>query len=447
MQRNLFQIVKAAKTLLDPRRHLFVSFTANQLELVLFVRSYFGWKEEASRSIAVEKKGEKYSLIGSYVSAAVESMKLPSQTRVSWVLPPDIVGILPRNSFDGNDVNLEKSLPFQREHVVVSTRSVGNAFKNQILWVHKDWLSEFCKISSAAGLQCVELFARAQLFTAAVPEIAGQGAILVENTQGTNFLHVFNAQKEIIRSTNLGKCSDDRLITLIGREKNSIGNPASRVYRTGLDQTEPAFQTDELHSIDVLVTSPEKLKVRELAFSIQQGVELEPGESEVIPIVMWVTSLVLSIVIALLAVLWLEIIDLKEQISDGRAAIRKDLKVFEEAKLLRKESLRSAKLVELRDGFEAEPQSFKALASVIGTIDAKSTLSYFSQKDHAVVFAGTGTGRLDFSSLQNPKYLIDFQPTPVSSIKEVTKVGYAYKARLERDLSTVEKFSERATKP
>ena len=416
-----------AKSLMQRERHVFASLTTTCLDVGLYELGFLGWRQAAFTSVSLDALGNDFEQLEAVFVNATAGWHLQPQTNVSWVLPPDIVGVVPNTNGLREGPELDHVFPFSRDQILVSKTLSGRDLGPSILWVHKDWVSVFQRISRSAGMQCCELFARAQLFTKSLPATSEHG-VLIDSVREESFLHIFRENRELVRSKSLGKIQTLSLDAAFERELASLGDNAANMYCAGSNlpqfQWEAGREAGESFS-ELPVKAPDEV-LRALASSLQQGIEIGPVDGGIVRTIAALSVLVASIVFAILFfVLW-QGYELKSEAAQGRVAVRKDLPAYEGAKTLRLEAVRFAKAVELKDQFTNQPESFRILADTLATLGPDATLMFFSQEGLNVRLAGrTDSVRANAVMVQSTTNFRNVQEIDYRDLREAPNATFA----------------------
>ena len=428
MRKMNFHTLAFIKGLMQRDRQVFVSLTASGLDVALYELGFLGWREAAFVSAPLDTLGDDLAQVQVGLQEAIEGWQLQPETGVSWVLPPDIVGVVQNKTAAVDGPELDQIFPFNREDILVSKALNGRDLCTSILWVHKDWVNVFQRISLKSGLRCCELFSRAQLFTKSLLPLANAHGVLIDEVRGEAFLHIFNGRHEVLRSKSLGADRTILLDAVITRELAGIEGNSVRMYTAGANQT--ALQFDKESSVGQSFSksppwTPSE-NLRTLALSLQQGIELDSTDAGVFKMVVKVSTIAVSLLLATLALVFWHNYELQIQIAQGRASVRKDLAVYEDAKALRLQAVRFAKVIELKDQFTNQPESFRILADVLGTLGPNASIHYFSQDGINVRLAGAvDPHRNKTISFQNSANFRDAQEIDPRSLKEAPKATFA----------------------
>ena len=378
-----------AKSLMQRDSHVFASLTTTCLDVGVYELGFLGWRQVAFSTVPIDNLGDNFDQLETALLSATAGWRIKSQTNVSWVLPPDIVGVVPNTKGLRDGPELDLIFPFSRDQILVSKSLNGRDLGPSILWVHKDWVAVLQRISHSAGLQCCELFARAQLFTRSFP-VVGVHGVLIDSVREESFLHIYRADRELVRSKSLGKVRTLTLDASFERELVSLGDNAASMYCAGSNL--PLFQWEAGRGasesfIELPVKAPDEV-LRALAYSLEQGVEIDSTYGGVVKTITSLSVLVVGLLLAILCFVSWHGYELKSTVKEGRASIRKDLSAYESAKTLRLEAVRFAKAIELKDKFTNQPESFKILADTLAALGPDATLMFFSQDGLNVRLAG-----------------------------------------------------------
>ena len=429
MRKMKFHTLAFVKSLMRRDRHVFVSMTATGLDVALYELGFWGWREAAFASAPLGASISDLAAVESGLLTAIGAWNLPPQTDVSWVLPPDILGVVQNVKAVGDGPGLDQVFPFNRDDILMSKALNGRDLCSSILWVHKDWADAFQRVSQNAGLRCCELFARAQLFKMSMPMSNNVHCVLVDHIRGESFLHIFNGNREIVRSKSLGADSVISLDAAFEREMAAIRDDNARMYCVGatpkISQREKKVAASK--PFTELPTKASSATLRDFALSLQQGVEIGSTDASVVKAIRLVSASAVSLVsIAFLLVIW-QNYELQTQIVQGRASVRKDLAVYESAKTLRSEAVRFAKVIELKDQFTHQPESFKILANVLGTLGPNASIHFFSQDETDVRLAGgVDPSGKTIISLKNTTNFRNAREIDPRSLKEAPKATFAW---------------------
>ena len=392
MRKMKFYTLEFVKNMMRRDQHVFVSTTTSGLDVALYKLGFMGWREAAFVNVPLDSLGDDLALVKLGLSNVLDGWHVPSQTSVSWVLPPDIVGVVHNKTEAKDSQELNQIFPFSRDDIYVSKAWNGRDLSTSILWAHKDWVSVFQRTSESLGLQCCELFTRAQLFSASIPHSPQAYGVLIDVVRGESFLHIFNENRATVRSKNLGSSHAVLQNSAFQRELALIGDAASsRMYCVGTHPQDLLWEvgqgTDQVFS--ELPTETPAHTLRNLALSLQRGIEVSSAsDRKAVKTIALLSAVTVGIVLAtLVAVLWLDS-ELKTQIAQNRLSVRKDLAVYEEAKALRLEAMRFAKGIELKNKFTSQSESFRVLADALGTLGPSATLQHFSQNGADVRLSG-----------------------------------------------------------
>lgn len=416
------------KSLMQHDRHVFVSMTASGLDIALYELGFLGWQEAAFVNVPLDTLGNDLTHVEAGLQKAIEGWHLQPKTNVSWVLPPDIVGVVHNRTASADGPELDQVFPFQRDDILVSKAWNGRDLCASILWVHKDWVGVFQRISLQVGLRCCELFARAQLFTTSLSLPANANGVLIDDVRGEAFLHIFNGGHGVLRSKSLGTDRTIFLDAVLARELAGIEGNSVRMYSAGADKTALQFEkvSSVSQSFSKLPPRAPSDTLRAFAFSLQQGIEVGSTENDVVKTVAKVSLLAASLLLAAVVLVFWHNYELQTQIGQGRTSVRKDLAIYEDAKALRVQAVRFAKVIELKDQFTNQPESFRILASVLGSLGPNASIHYFSQDGINVRLAGgIDPIRNKTISFQNSLNFRDVHDVDPRSIKEAPKATFA----------------------
>ena len=430
MRKMKFHTLAFIKNMMSRDQHVFVSMTSSGLDVALYKSGFLGWREAAFANVPLDSLGDDLALVKLGLSNVIDGWHIPSQTNVSWVLPPDIVGVVHNKTEARDGPELNQVFPFTRDDISVSKAWNGRDLSTSILWVHKDWVAVLQRISQTVGLQCCELFTRAQLFSAFMPQSSRAHGVLIDAVRGESFLHIFNGNRELIRSKNLGSGHAVLLNAALERELAAIGGSvASHMYCVGThpqDLLREAGQGTNQVFCELQTETPSRT-LRIVALSLQRGIEVgSANDAKAVKTIGLLSAVAVGIVLTtLVAVLWHDS-ELKTQIAQQRTNVRKDLVLYEEAKTLRLDAMRFAKAIELKNQFTNQPESFRVLADALGTLEPNATLHYFSQNGANVRLSGvTDAGKYKAVHFKDTVNFRDAHEIDPRSIKEAPNATFA----------------------
>lgn len=163
---------------------------------------------------------ESDALLGA-LRALVANWSLRPGTRACFVLPPQILGVMPAqaSALDPGEDPLAR-LPYPASEVASTAWSGGGGRIDAVLWIHRDWMREFESIAATLNLRLEEIYARGQLLSEAAPHPVC-GALVEAGEGGELFLHLYGASGRFpLRSALLEGTQPERrvLAELLGAQ-------------------------------------------------------------------------------------------------------------------------------------------------------------------------------------------------------------------------------------
>lgn len=376
------------------RHQLVLSLSPHSLCILHFYRGLLGWKR-AHEHVVPLPEGEGFtSQLQQQLADSVTRWKIPAGTRAHWVLAGDILGIVPPNT---QGAGAPPSLPFPASDTRTQVDGFGGAEGASLMWMHKDWVTEIERISSACRLALVELYARAQLFQRIAAKQPASLRAVVEADATDQYLHVYAANGTMLRTRVLeAHDGNEHLAQTLQVELAALGAPADAAPGHPVQLSTPRGYAAEPrtwagYQHHVLPAASHADLLEKLWRSDQGGIVVRHTHNDMVQ-ALKVLSLGLGAVgMAGLALMVWHDGRLVRQIEEGRERVRKDLPKVEAAKLLKARTLRMADAVQAVNTAREAPSALGPFSQLVAYFPPPpATLQYFSSDNGVVALAGQG---------------------------------------------------------
>ncbi len=376
------------------RHQLVLSLSPHSLCILHFYRGLLGWKRAHEMQVPLPEGDGFSSQLQQQLADCVTRWKIPPATHAHWVLAGDILGVVPPNTLGAG---APPSLPFPASDTRTQVDAFGGADGASLMWMHKDWVTEIERISSACRLDLVELYARAQLFQRMAAKQPASLRVVVETDASDQFLHVFAANGTLLRTRALeANDTHEHLAQTLQVELAALGAPADSAPGRPVQLStpkgyaaEPQTWADYQHH--VLPAASHSDLLEKLWRSDLGGIVVRHTHNDMVQALKVLSVGLGAVGLAGLALMIWHDGRLVRQIEEGRDRVRKDLPKVEAAKLLKARSLRMADAVQAVNTAREAPSALGPFSQLLAYFPPPpATLQYFSSDNGTVALVGQG---------------------------------------------------------
>ena len=388
-----------------PRRHyLLLSLTPQGLHVLHLRRGLGGWKRAHDERLVLSEHDNDLTATQTPLIQRLQDWQVPHGTCVLWVLAGDVMGVaLPPAGGAAGPV-----LPFLSSEVRTHADGYGDIPKGiqpqrPLLWMHKEWIAEIERFSSACGLQLVELFCRGQLFQPWVTQHPKALRLLIESDGSDHFLHIYAASGKLLRTRVL---DDERARDI---QNAHALNSLIKIEMLGLSLTPGAPDSQMQLMLPAGLADRDALNAQGtldvatlpgrspgdwlwgLWRSALEGIVVRPKHHELVRS-LTLGSIALGVVgLLVLAGLAWHNNHLEAQISSDRTVVRRQLPRVEIAQTQRAQALRMADVVQAGTQPSVQGDAFDTmLRGLAGFPPPPATLLYLQATSNLLAFVATG---------------------------------------------------------
>lgn len=371
------------------RHQLVLSLSPHSLCILHFYRGLLGWKRAHELQVPMPEGDGFSSQLQQQLADCVTRWKIPPATRAHWVLAGDILGIVPPST---QGAGAPPSLPFPASDTRTQVDAFGGADGASLMWMHKDWVTELERISSACRLDLVELYARAQLFQRLAARQPSSLRVVVETDTSDQFLHVYAANGTMLRTRVLdAHDANEHLAQTLQVELAALGAPGSPAQLTTPKGYAAEAQTWADYQHHVLPPTSHSDLLEKLWRSDLSGIIVRHTHDDMVQTLKWLSVGLGAAGLAGLALMVWHDGRLERQIEEGRDRVRKDLPKVEAAKLLKARTLRMADAVQAVATARENPSALGPYTQLVAYFPPPpATLLYFSADNGSVALVAKG---------------------------------------------------------
>ncbi|SDM30710.1 hypothetical protein SAMN05428957_104118 [Oryzisolibacter propanilivorax] len=373
------------------RQHqLVLSLTPECLHLLHLQRGPLGWRRRHDAQRALPAGDASLASVHEHLQQCVQQWRLPSGTRVHWVLSGDILGIAAPAQPGTPATAL---LPFAPSDVRTQPDLFARGAAGGVLWIHKDWLAEIERISEQCRLELVELYARGQLFQREAARAAGGLKVVIEELatpQPQTFLHMYSASGGLLRSRVLMSADQGEALPGVVSAELAALQPPADSPATLLMARQPQPDIAGLRW-QALQATGEGERLWQLWGSDSEGIAIRATHEELAGTLKALSlGLGLAGMLALGAVIWHDG-QLRQQIEEDSTAVRRDASRVAAARALKTLTLRMSDADQAARALQQDDGAMYGLAQITSRFPPPpATLLYVRSDTRSLAFAGTG---------------------------------------------------------
>ena len=223
-------------------RHWLVSLAPSSVDVCEARRGLGGWRIARRQRHPVDGDHDLVPQLERVMALQAKAWALAARVEATVVVAPDMLGSVlssePAGTETGSQTPFTAALPFAANDVSVSrptsvpgrdrpAAGASAARLQQAFWIHADWQMAIRQTLAAAGLDVVELHARAQVFAGAASAADRGGAGLVAILEADHsydgvYLHVFAPSGVVVRTTCIARQEPAAAGTVVAQELSAI---------------------------------------------------------------------------------------------------------------------------------------------------------------------------------------------------------------------------------
>lgn len=399
------------------RKHqLVLSLTPRRLHVLHMHRGLTGWRRRGEHSAPLPDGESFLSEVQAQLQQCVAQWRVPTGARIHWVLASDILGVM-APPLAGNP-QVAVVLPFAPSDVRTETDRFGSQEPPSMLWIHNDWVAEIERVSTACRLECVELYARAQMFQKAVAGLPGSLKAVLEGQTDAPCLHLYGPAGGLLRSRTVDTASQtpalaDLLAVEIAAQQALAGlDSAAPPAAGGVRLLAPASVLSSLSdstlptglTSDRLVPLTEADLLEALWRSSLEGIVIQPTHDDLVQYLRLVGLGAGAAGVAALALMYWHDGELQRRIEQDRQQVRKNLPAVEAAKALKARTLQMADVVQAAAAIRDNTQPMSALEQVLASFPPPPATLLYVQADAGSVALSASGNAAGFKRLRETRW-------------------------------------------
>ncbi len=366
------------KKLFSKPHRIMIALSSAGLTVAHIRRDFSDWVLLHAGKINLPEDQQDFNTIPAQIRDFVRDWKIPAQTTtwVSWIVPADVLAAL-RGECNSNEA-IASHVPYALNELRLSDFSTRSKNPQTVYWLHNDWALAFQQTAQALGGTVDECYSRAQLFLSLIPKaVKKQHRVLLESDGVSRYLHIYAPNGDVLRTTKINAKDTPALMDTVRREivllqpnTDDAVTVEAAVY--GCNIKIPELRSElglrELNDCALETLFLPLLKSR------QTGVEMQATyESLLNRLNAW--SLGAAVVgSALIGLMVSHDDELKTQIEDQRFELRRLTHNYQNAKAIRRDTLRMAESVAMKNHFGESAPAFQPLAEVVTALNPPNTL-------------------------------------------------------------------------
>lgn len=399
------------KKLFSKPHRIMIALSSAGLTVAHLRRDFSAWVLLHVGKLDLPEDQQDFNEIPAKIRALTKGWKIPNAknntTWVSWILPADILAVS-RGELTTHTTPQEaiaSRVPYALNELKLSDFSARSKNPQTVYWMHSDWVQAFQQTAQAMGGVVDECYSRAQLFLSILPKtIKKQHRILLESDGINRYLHIYAANGDVLRTTKFNALQTRdaaALVDAVRREMVLLQTIDDAQNADNTDATEDA--DDENHKkVKKSVQSPVtpavyglNIKIPELRseLGLKELTECAP-ETLFLPLLKsWQTGVEIQatyepllnranawslgwavIGCALIGAMVSHDDELKTQIDDQRFELRRLTHNYQNAKAIRRDTLRMAESVDMKNHFAEGAPAFQPLAEVVMALNPPNTV-------------------------------------------------------------------------
>lgn len=385
--------MRQRNSLIGQRHQVVLSLTPCSLDLLHLQRGLLGWNRTHHSSMALPVGETSLQQVTMHLQECVAAWKIPSGSRIHWVLASDILGIM---SSAGTPAPATAVLPF----ATADTRTQPDQFvasdNPSLLWIHKDWLAEIERISEQSGLELTEVFARAQIFQHQAARLTGPAKVILETHGPDTFLHIYAHNGMVMRSTVLDAPDNAAMharviseLAALGTMIAGDGNPPVPLLTIGLSDAPPADWPG--FSFHAQPPTPQADLLERLWRSALEGIVVRPSHDDLTRQIQWMSVAMGVAGLTALGLMFWHDGRLQQQIDANREQARRERPKVEAARQLKAHTLQMADAVQAVQSIRENVGAMTGLAQALAQFPPPpARLLYVRTDEKTLAFAGSG---------------------------------------------------------
>lgn len=370
-----------------------ISLSSTGLTVVHLRRDFYNWVILHTDKLDLSEDQQDFNAIPAKIRKLTHDWKIPNTknntTWVSWILPSDILAAL-RGELTTHNTPQEaiaSRVPYALNELRLSDFSTRSKNPKTIYWLHSDWIQAFQQTAQALGGVADECYARAQLFLSILPKaVKKQNRVLLESDGVSRYLHIYAPNGTVLRTTKLNahinthdtaslmdSVRREMVLLPAGEDDTKNKSPSAAIYGWNVKIPELRSELGLRELNDSHQGAPETLFLP-LLKSAQTGVEIQPTYE---PLLNRVNAWSLGWAVvggALIGAMVSHDDELKTQIEDQRFELRRLTHHYQNSKAIRRDTLRMAESVDMKNRFAAGAPAFQPLAEVVTALNPPNTL-------------------------------------------------------------------------